>query len=91
MLEKIKNGSSAGKPNFAIGVLELVLMCEGHHDHEVADITFNLWYRLSEELYVKNQEDLIALFVPYVERLIVALCIRHCQIEPDQVIIMAKI
>ncbi|CAB3372965.1 Hypothetical predicted protein [Cloeon dipterum] len=82
MLDKIISGSSTGKPHFAIGVLDLVLMCVGHHDYEVAEITFNLWYRLSEELYVKNKEDLNAVFSPYVERLIVALC-RHCQIEPD--------
>ncbi|GFG31613.1 hypothetical protein Cfor_03192, partial [Coptotermes formosanus] len=49
---------------------------------EVAGITFNLWYRLSEELYQKNNDALTALFKPYVERLIGALC-RHCQMEPD--------
>ncbi|XP_059471505.1 transportin-3 [Neocloeon triangulifer] len=82
MLDKIINGSSAGKPHFAVNTFDLVLTCVGHHDYEVAEITFNLWYRLSELLYVKNQEDLSAIFVPHVERLIVALC-RHCQIEPD--------
>jgi len=51
---------------------------------QVAGITFNLWYRLSEELYQKNNDVLTALFKPYVERLIGALC-RHCQMEPDHV------
>lgn len=50
----------------------------------MADITFNLWYRLSEELYLKNREELTCVFKPYVERLLAALC-RHCQIEPDHV------
>nr|CAD7573032.1 unnamed protein product [Timema californicum] len=49
---------------------------------QVAEITFNLWYRLSEELYQKNNDSLTSLFKPYVERLIQALC-RHCQMEPD--------
>jgi transportin-3 len=53
-------------------------------DCQVAGITFNLWYRLSEELYQKNNDALTALFKPYVERLIGALC-RHCQMEPDHV------
>lgn len=83
-LEKIINGSLNGesKPHFAIKILDLVLMCVGHHDYEVAGITFNLWYRLSEELYQKNNSKLTNMFKPYVARLIEALC-RHCQMEPD--------
>lgn len=67
---------------YAIKVLDLVLMCVGHHDYEVAEITFNLWYVLSEELYQKNTKELTEMFKPYIERLITALC-RHCQMEPD--------
>nr|CAD7435051.1 unnamed protein product [Timema monikensis] len=81
-LEKIVNGSSINKPHFAVKILDVVLTCVGHHDYEVAEITFNLWYRLSEELYQKNNDSLTSLFKPYVERLIQALC-RHCQMEPD--------
>lgn len=82
-LEKIINGSlNESKPHFAIKILDLVLMCVGHHDYEVAGITFNLWYRLSEELYQKNNGKLTNVFKPYVARLIEALC-RHCQMEPD--------
>lgn len=51
---------------------------------QVAEITFNLWYRLSEDLYQKNNESITVVFKPYVERLIEALC-RHCQMEPDHV------
>lgn len=81
-LEKIVNGSCNNKPHFALKILDLVLTCVGHHDYEVAEITFNLWYRLSEELYQKNNDSVTLLFKPYVERLIEALC-RHCQMEPD--------
>ena len=49
-------------------------------DYEQADVTFNLWYRLSEELYEKDSETLTAFFKPYVERLIMALC-KHCQMD----------
>jgi len=51
---------------------------------KVAQITFNLWYRLSEIVYRKNSDDLNTIFRPHIERLIGALC-RHCQMEPDHV------
>lgn len=79
------NGCVGGKQHYAIKILDLVLVCVGHHDYEVAQITFNLWYRLSDIiLYQKNSEDLYAVFRPHIERLIGALC-RHCQMEPDHV------
>ena len=46
---------------------------------------FNIFfylYRLSEELYQKNEETLNNIFRPFIERLINSLC-RHCQMEPD--------
>ncbi|KAK2580863.1 hypothetical protein KPH14_005937 [Odynerus spinipes] len=81
-VETIIEGSMGGKQHYAIKILDLVLMCLGHHDYEVAQITFHLWYRLSEVLYQKNNDDLNAVFRPHIERLIGALC-RHCQMEPD--------
>ncbi|XP_034948229.1 transportin-3 [Chelonus insularis] len=78
----IVSGSMGNKRHYAIKILDLVLMCVGHHDYEVAQITFNFWYQLSEELYQKNNEELNNTFKPYIERLIGALC-KHCQIEPD--------
>lgn len=81
-LEKIITHSNENSQHYALKVLDLVLICVGHHDYEVAEITFNLWYLLSEELYTKNTKALTLLFRPYVERLITALC-RHCQMEPD--------
>lgn len=81
-LEKIITHSNENSQHYALKILDLVLICVGHHDYEVAEITFNLWYLLSEELYSKNTKALTLLFRPYVERLITALC-RHCQMEPD--------
>lgn len=51
---------------------------------QVAEITFNFWYRLSEELYQRNTTELTDIFKPYIQRLIVAMC-RHCQLESDHV------
>lgn len=81
-LDKIISHSKEEKPHYALKVLDLVLVCVGHHDYEVAEITFNLWYLLSEDLYQKNSKGLGLMFRPYIERLITALC-RHCQMEPD--------
>ena len=38
-------------PHFTIPILDTVLLCCSHPDYELPDVTFNLWYRLSEELY----------------------------------------
>lgn len=81
-LEKIINNSSPEQMHYSTKALDLVLICVGHHDYEVAEVTFNLWYVLSEELYQKNNKELTELFRPYIERLITALC-KHCQMEPD--------
>uniref|UniRef100_T1JHK8 Transportin-3 n=1 Tax=Strigamia maritima TaxID=126957 RepID=T1JHK8_STRMM len=66
----------------SLQTLDTVLICVGNHDYEMAEITFNFWYRLSELLYKKNNDHLNSIFKPYIERLITALC-RQCQMEPD--------
>lgn len=53
----------------------------------MGEISFNFWYRLSEELYQRSVQEITDVFKPYIQRLIVALC-RHCQIEPDHVSIL---
>ena len=72
------------QPHFSVPILDMVLMCCQHPDYEIPDVTFNLWYRLSEELYTRNDDSLVAQFKPQMEQLINTLC-RHCQIEPDTV------
>ena len=70
------------QPHFSLPILDIVLQCCAHPDYDLPDVTFNLWYRLSEELYTRNDDSLVAVFKSHVERLIVSLC-RHCQMEPD--------
>ncbi|XP_050524422.1 transportin-3 [Daktulosphaira vitifoliae] len=69
-------------PHFTIKALDLVILCANHHDYEVLLITFNLWFRLSEELYKIHNDNLTELFKPYFEQLISALY-KHCMIETD--------
>uniref|UniRef100_A0AAG5CVM2 Transportin-3 n=1 Tax=Anopheles atroparvus TaxID=41427 RepID=A0AAG5CVM2_ANOAO len=74
--------SEKESPHYSVKSLDLVLNCVGHYDYEVAEITFNMWYRLSEDLYHRNNYLLTAHFKPYVERLIAALY-KHSQLDPD--------
>lgn len=66
----------------SVQVLNLLLMCVGHHEWEVAEITFNFWYKISEIMYRKNDDELNSSFAPYVERLFQSFY-RHCQIDVD--------
>lgn len=49
---------------------------------KIADITFNVWYRLSEELLKLNDTTMSEEFKPYIQRLIICLC-SHCQLDED--------
>jgi transportin-3 len=81
-LPRMVNNSTLAEPHYTIKALDSLIMCVGHFDFEVAQITFNVWYKLSEELYQKNNDDLTKLFERYVERLIEALY-KHCQLDAD--------
>lgn len=81
MVERQRQGLSTDTRE-DLGILDLILICVGHHDYEVAEISFNFWYRLSEKLYKEDDPRLNDIFGPYIERLIIALC-KHCQLEPD--------
>ncbi|KAA0720943.1 Transportin-3 Importin-12 [Triplophysa tibetana] len=62
--------------------LELLLICAGHPQYEVVEISFNFWYRLGEHLYKTNDPGLHRVFRPYIQRLLHSLA-RHCQLDPD--------
>ena len=49
---------------------------------QIAEITFNVWYRLSEELTKISDSQLNEIFCPYIRKLISHLCI-HCQLDED--------
>lgn len=68
--------------HFSIATLDVVLTCITHYDFEVMEITFHLWYRVSEEIYRRNDEELFIIFQPYIETLIGAMY-RHSQMDND--------
>lgn len=74
--------SKPDAPHYSIQVLDSLVACARHFDYEVAQVTFNVWYKLSEELYQKDNERLTQLFEKHVEQLIEAL-FKHCQFDAD--------
>ncbi|KAJ0012727.1 hypothetical protein NQD34_017061 [Periophthalmus magnuspinnatus] len=73
---------SPGQGMGDLRTLELLLICAGHPQYEVVEISFNFWYRLGEHLYKINDVALHSIFRPYIQRLLHCLA-RHCQLDPD--------
>ncbi|KAK7896713.1 hypothetical protein WMY93_022038 [Mugilogobius chulae] len=73
---------SPGQGMGDLRTLELLLICAGHPQYEVVEISFNFWYRLGEHLYKINDLALHSIFRPYIQRLLHCLA-RHCQLDPD--------
>uniref|UniRef100_A0A8C8D9P6 Transportin-3 n=1 Tax=Oncorhynchus tshawytscha TaxID=74940 RepID=A0A8C8D9P6_ONCTS len=73
---------SPGQGMGDLRTLELLLICAGHPQYEVVEISFNFWYRLGENLYKTNDPALHGIFRPYIQRLLHGLA-RHCQLDPD--------
>ena len=57
---------------------------------QIAEATFNVWYRLSEELLKINDHSVTRLFKTYVERLISLLCV-HCQLDEDTCVVRGNV
>lgn len=81
-LPRFVNSSTQSGPHYTIKALDVLISCVSHFDFELAQITFSVWYKLSEELYQKNDDSLTAIFETYIERLIEAL-FKHCQLDAD--------
>ena len=64
--------------------LELICATLENESYEVAEISFNFWYNLSEHLYHLDNKDLNLQFSPYIQRVILSLC-RHVQLDGDHV------
>lgn len=81
-LTRIVHSSTPATPHYTIKALDMLIMCVGHFDFEVAQMTFSVWYKLSEELYQKNDDSHSLIFESHIERLIEAL-FKHCQLDAD--------
>jgi len=81
-LQRMIHQSTPTAPHYSMESLDMLITCVGHFDFEIAQITFNVWYKLSEDLYDKNDDTITILFKSYIERLIEALY-KHCQLDSD--------
>uniref|UniRef100_A0A914HD50 Exportin-1/Importin-beta-like domain-containing protein n=1 Tax=Globodera rostochiensis TaxID=31243 RepID=A0A914HD50_GLORO len=66
-------------------MLDMLQMVSDYHDYSLCEMSFNVWYQLSEYLYRCEEadfEELRCVFVPYVEKHILSVC-KHCRVEPD--------
>ncbi|KIH48970.1 hypothetical protein ANCDUO_20957, partial [Ancylostoma duodenale] len=83
-IEKLVNDGS-DDPNSlgSIHTLELLLLLAGHHDYSLIEMTFNIWYRLSEGLFSFEDDSHIEKFKPYVQRYLAALY-RHCRYDTEE-------
>uniref|UniRef100_A0AC34GR35 Importin N-terminal domain-containing protein n=1 Tax=Panagrolaimus sp. ES5 TaxID=591445 RepID=A0AC34GR35_9BILA len=84
-LEEIVNHT--GGPLSDLRTIELVLQIVNYHDYALVELTFNIWYRLSEFIFQVTEDvnyaALMDSFRPFIEKYILALH-RHCQIDVDQ-------
>ena len=67
-----------------LSIFNILLDCTAHPEKDISDITFSVWYQLSDELYKADKDDLNQLFQPYIKRLVDILC-TQCQYDEDNV------
>lgn len=80
MAEMIADTSDGSEPHYSIQILGLLAEFASH-DYEIAETTFNMWLRLSDELYSGKNDPFLAHFIPHVQNFICAL-FKLCQMDP---------
>ncbi|XP_015793421.1 transportin-3 [Tetranychus urticae] len=69
-------------PVSGLDLVSLLLRCVDHYDFEVAEITFQFWYRFAE-LICKRNNHVAQTYSQHVIKLLDGLTI-HCQLDTDQ-------
>ncbi|GMR34304.1 hypothetical protein PMAYCL1PPCAC_04499, partial [Pristionchus mayeri] len=85
-LEFIINGArdSAEEELASFDTLELLLMMAEHHDYSLVEMTFHIWYRISEALFQIDNDDHVARYADHVTRYLKYL-FKHVRYESDMV------
>ncbi|CAJ0955503.1 unnamed protein product, partial [Mesorhabditis belari] len=84
LIEPVVNQNKEAAPLHELNIFELLLLIANHFDYSLIEMTFNVWYRISEALFMIDDDDHIALFKPFVRRYLVAL-VRHSRYDSDEV------
>ncbi|GMT13539.1 hypothetical protein PFISCL1PPCAC_4836, partial [Pristionchus fissidentatus] len=64
--------------------LDLLLMMAEHHDYALVEMTFHIWYRISEALFQIDNDDHVARYADHVTRYLKFL-FKHVRYEADMV------
>uniref|UniRef100_A0A7E4VZI7 Importin N-terminal domain-containing protein n=1 Tax=Panagrellus redivivus TaxID=6233 RepID=A0A7E4VZI7_PANRE len=84
LLEECVNNPD--KPLGDLRTIELLIFVVEYHDFSLTEMTFNVWYRMSEFLFQVTDDDfythLLNQFRPIIEQFIMCLY-RHCQLDVD--------
>ncbi|CAI4232058.1 unnamed protein product [Auanema sp. JU1783] len=84
MLERIVNEPSNSMEDFgSLYSLELLLLLAEHHDYSIIERTFNVWYRISEALFMIEDDDHLNKYRPFINRYINHLY-RHSRFDTDE-------
>ncbi|KAF8364425.1 tsr-1 [Pristionchus pacificus] len=84
LLEFLINGPrTADESDLAsFETLDLLLMMAEHHDYSLVEMTFHIWYRISEALFQIDNDDHVAKYAQHVTRYLKFL-FKHVRYEPD--------
>uniref|UniRef100_A0A1I7XTW7 Importin N-terminal domain-containing protein n=1 Tax=Heterorhabditis bacteriophora TaxID=37862 RepID=A0A1I7XTW7_HETBA len=84
LVEKIVNLANNDPTSLgSMHTLELLLLLAGHHDYSLVEMTFNVWYRISEGLFMIDDDAHVAKFKPYVNKYMLALY-RHSRYDSEE-------
>eukprot|EP00794_Sanderia_malayensis_P013001 gene13002-14340_t len=81
LLNHLLNTPGQGPGSFE--TVDMLISFLDHPEFEVGEITFRFWYRFSETLYNNYPDDVLDVFRPYVQKLIMKLCVK-CQLDLTQ-------
>ncbi|TMS34710.1 hypothetical protein L596_002246 [Steinernema carpocapsae] len=65
-----------------LAIVELMVLMAECNDYALLDLGFNFWYRMSEYLFQDVDEELLAIFKPFVLRYMKSL-LKHCRYDAD--------
>ncbi|CAB3980536.1 transportin-3-like isoform X2 [Paramuricea clavata] len=67
--------SSKGLNALDLKIVEMMIKCLQHSEYEVAEVTFNFWYSLSEAIYREDLKQRREGFLPYYQAMFQQLCL----------------
>ncbi|CAJ0581571.1 unnamed protein product, partial [Mesorhabditis spiculigera] len=83
LIEPVVNQDRDATPLQDIAIFEFLILAAEHFDYALIEMTFNVWYRISEALFMIDDNDHVGQFKPFVVRYLQALA-KHSQFDVDE-------